>query len=253
MILADVRHQLTRDDAQVALRLVGRDSPDAYADAEAALRDAGIDALLDDPRLLSSLLDTRPSARAASHPAMHVSDALFLYVVVRHALLAVNMSDRVLADYVSSLLVHFGRRGRAWRLADTDDETYDTLAAIVADAEVADARRAFLARVHLGNYALWLSGLFPDNIAYRRARRGGPDLEYYDTLGRRGFELAAAHRLAAEYGVVQLFAAVAQHFERVRSALNTVSDTLLFPHSTSPDRILRQVSNTVRWGTTPSS
>lgn len=246
MILADVRHRLTRDDAQVALRLVGRESDEAYAQAETALRDAGIDVLLDDPRLLAALLEPHPSTRAANHPAMHASDILFMYVVVRHALLAAEMSDRVMADYISSLLVHFGRRDRAWRLGDTDDATYDSLVAISAEIETSDARRSFLARVHLGNHALWLSGVFPDSIAYRRARRGGPDLDYYESLGRRGFELAAGHRLAAEYGVVQLFGTVAEHFARVRVALNTVSDTLLFPHGNSPDRILRQVSNSVR-------
>jgi len=246
MILADVRHRLTRDDAQVALRLVGRESEMAYASAEAALRDAGIDVLLDDPRLLDALLDPHPATRTAGHPAMHASDLLFVYVVVRHALLAAELSDRVVADYISSLLVHFGRRDRAWRLGDNDDATYDTLVAISADVATTDARRSFLARVHLGNHALWLSGVFPDFIAYRRARRGGPDLEYYESLGRRGFELAADHRLAAEYGVVSLFAAVAQHFARLRIALNGISDTLLFPDNSSPDRILRQVSNTVR-------
>lgn len=246
MILADVRHRLTREDAQVALRLVGGDSDEAYAEAEAALRDAGFDVLLDDPRLLAALLDPRPATRAPGHAAMHASDILFVYVVVRHALLAAEMSDRVIADYISSLLVHFGHRDRAWRLGETDDATYDTLVAISAEVETTDARRSFLARVHLGNHALWLSGIFPDSIAYRRARRGGPDLDYYESMGRRGFELAAGHRLASEYGVVQLFGTVAEHFAQVRIALNGISDTLLFPHQSSPDRILRQVSNSVR-------
>jgi len=41
--------------------------------------------------------------------------------------------------------------------------------------------------VHLGNYSLWLAGLFPDYIAARRSRKGGPDLPYYDELGRQDF------------------------------------------------------------------
>ena len=52
MILANVRQHLTRDDAQLAVRLVARSSGDAIEEGEVLLREQGLDALLDDPRLL---------------------------------------------------------------------------------------------------------------------------------------------------------------------------------------------------------
>jgi hypothetical protein len=179
--------------------------------------------------------------------AMQASYGLFAYVVVRHALLAVKMSDRLLADYVASVLMHFGLRDRARRLAEADDQTYDTLADVSADLDTSDARRSLFARAHLGNYALWFGGIYPDYIAYRQWRKGGPDLDYYDAMGQKGFELAAAHRLANEYGLGQLYGTAAQHFVVLRVALNNVSDALLFPHRSSPDRLLRQVTNDARW------
>ena len=45
MILANVRQRLTRDDAQLALRLVSRGSETGFAAAEDALRRDGLDAL----------------------------------------------------------------------------------------------------------------------------------------------------------------------------------------------------------------
>lgn len=239
MILANVRQMLTRDDAQLALRLVARGSADAFEEAETGLREHGIDELLDDPRLLPALIEARQSA--------HASLPLFAYVVVRNALREVGEGDRGIADYVASLLVHFGLRERARRIDEHDDEVYDTLAALVADVERGDAMRRFLVRAHLGNYALWLCGLFPDYIEQRRWRRGGPDLGYFETLGSRGFALAAEHRLAAQYGLTSVFSAAAEGFPRLRVALNRVSDRLLFPHVNSPERLMRQVRDEVHW------
>jgi hypothetical protein len=239
MILANIRRTLGRDDAQLALRLVARGSQAEYQRAEEMLRDRGVDGLLDDPRLLSALLEASQGAVA--------SYSLFSYVVVRHAMRSVGEEDRVLADYVASILLHFGLRQRATRVAESDDERYDTLAELLSAAESGDAQRAFLVRAHLGNYALWLSGMFPEHIAARHYRRGAPDIDYYEEMGRRGYALAAGHRLASEHGLAPLYEAAAERFPLLRIALNRVSDRFLFPSASSPDRLMRQVRDEQRW------
>jgi hypothetical protein len=245
MILANARQRLTRDDAQLALRLVARGSAHEYDSAEKRLRDSGVDTLLDDPRLLAALL-TAPQGAYASLP-------LFAYVVVRHALRDAGADDRTMADYVASMLLHFGIRDRAQRIGDSDDEVYATFTDLLADvgegarSEEQGATRAFLVRTHLGNYALWLSGLFPDHVEHRHWRRGGPDLDYVEDMGRRGFTLAARHRLASQYGLDALFATMADRFGVVRIALNRMSDRLLFPQVHSPERLMRQVRDAQRY------
>jgi len=239
MIVANVRQQIGRNDAQLALRLVGRESDVDLERAERTLCDAGIDAILDDPRLLAGLMESRRG--------MQASYTLFTYVVVRHALRRVGIEDRQLADYVASVMLHFGIHDRAHQIGDADDQTYHTLVDISQDVETSDPRRSFLARAHLGNYALWFSGIFPDHIATQHWRRGGPDLDYYETMGRRGFELAASHRLAGDYGLAHVYNAAAEHFAMMRIALNDISDTLIFPDRSTPDRLMRQVSNESRW------
>lgn len=239
MILANIRQQLTRDDAQLVLRLVSRGSDTEYSAAEETLRHQGLDALLDDPRLSEALVECRQ--------ASHASLPLFTYVVVRQALRRVHEHDRGISDYVASIVVHFAMRDNAHRISASDDEVYDTVAALLAEVDHGDATRRFLVRAHLGNYALWLGGLFPDHVEARRWRRGGPDLEYYDEMGQRGFALAAQHRLAKQYGMEALFEAASERFPRIRAALNQVSDRFLFPGRESPDRLLRQVSAESRW------
>lgn len=239
MIQADLRHTLTRDDAQLALHLVARDSTRDLNAAEEALRRDGIDALLDDARLLTALTS---DSRAA-----HASLPMFIYVVVRHSLRELGEPERVVADYVASVVVHFATHDRAWRIAVHDDETYDTLTALLVDAGHGDEQRTFLVRQHLGNYALWLSGLYPDHVTQRKWRKGGPDLSYYDEMGRQGFLLAAEHRMADSTGLRPLLVRAAGEFPLIRQALNRVSDRLLFPGQHSPERLMRQVSDEARW------
>ena len=239
MIVANVRARLTREDIQFALALLAHSGREASEEAESRLRDDGIDALLDDQRLLAALLSARLGARS--------SLTLFVYVVARHAMLQSGENDAVLADYAASILLHFGLQGRATRVGDADDEIYDTLVSLLGAVDGPDAQRTLLVRAHLGNYALWLAGLFPDLIEHRRWRRGGPNLDYYEEMGQRGFQMAADHRLANEHGLSPLFARAAERFPVMRMALNRVSDTLLFPNVSSPERVMRQVRDEVRW------
>jgi hypothetical protein len=239
MIQATVRRHLTRDDAQLVARLIARDAGTPLEEIERTLADEGIDAVLDDPRL--------PTAMLRSGHGMWTSLPLFSYVMVRHALRRLGEDDRRLADYVAAVLMHFGMRDNAYRVSASDDQLYDSLAALLADVDDPDGRRSFLVRTHLGDYALWLSGLFPGYIEHRRWRRGGPDLDYYEEMGRRGYQLAAGHRLADEHGIATLFATAAERFGLLRAALNDVSDSLLFPNRYSPERLMRQVTSEARW------
>jgi hypothetical protein len=197
-----------------------------------------MDALLDHPRLFPALIRHELGANA--------SLVLFACVAVRASLRRMGESDVATSDYVAALLLEFGLRDRSTRISPADDQTYATTADIAADLDDADVTRSFLTRAHMGNYALWLSGLFPDYIESRR-RRGGPDLDYYDEMGRKGFNLAASHRLAEQHNLAHVFRHVAERFLLVRMALNNISDSLLFPSSCSPGRLMRQVRDEFRW------
>lgn len=239
MILANTRQRLTRNDAQLAVRILARGSSSDLTQLEERLANEGIDAILDDPGL--------PSALIRSTTAAHASLPLFTYVMVRHALRRLGEGDRGLADYVAALVVDFAVRDHSRRIAESDDQVYAALVDLYQDVNDPDARRSFLVRTHLGNYALWLSGIFPDHVEQRKWNRGGPDLDYYEEMGRRGFQLAAEHRLAEEHGLTGLYSAAADRFGLLRLALNSLSDWLFFPNVHTPERLMRQVSDETRW------
>jgi hypothetical protein len=223
MILANMRGRLRDADLRLVALALARGRPAVAERNRARLHAEGPDALLDEPELLEALLALRTLAIP--------SPQLFAYVAVRHALRQAGVDDRELADYLAALLLEFGDHDRHARIGKYDDQTYRYLVDLMSALEDHDAagERAFLLQVHLGNYALWLAGLFPARVTAQRERRGGPDLPYYDQMGRHGFQLAAEHMLAQRYGVDSIYRAAAERFSELRGAFNRLSDKVFFP------------------------
>ena len=233
MILPDVRASFGRDDAARLTYLLARRGEDRTR-LETLVSERGLDVLLDHPKA--------PGAVASEPGLSALPLALFSYVALRHRLLESGVESRLLADYVTSVFLHFAREARAHRIAEYDDREYSYLVDLVAEIAESDGRRGFLLRAHLGNFALWLSGLFPDRICTREQRRGGPDLEYYEAMGQTGFSLAADDPFARRQRLDGCYRDAAKTFTALRVALNRFSDQFLTPRPASPvDRLLRQV------------
>ena len=235
MILPTIRSSFDRADARFIIWLLSRGSEVEREKEETRLREDGLDSILDDPRTLNAVLTG--SQFSSARPE------LVFYVLVRHALLEDGITDRGVADYLSALLSAFGRGGRAYHIAD-DSAEYRYLVDIAAAADQSTGRRAFLLRAHLGEFALWLSGVFPDHIAARVHRRAAPPLSYYEEMGSAGYRQAARFTEAEQHGIAELYRNCADFFPALRIALNRVSDRHLFPATGDRiDRLLRQVAD----------
>ncbi|MBI4538596.1 MAG: hypothetical protein HY704_03685 [Gemmatimonadetes bacterium] len=220
MIVPNVRAMFGRREAWQAVALLAGGDPDLAQSAEDRLREEGLDALLDDPRLLNAILTDRE---------VSVRPDLVFYVLVRHALLEGGIDDLRLADYIAALLLAFGRGRRANRVADSDEVEYEYLVDVATDLAGEKGRRAFLLRAHLGNYSLWLSGLFPQYIEARVEHRGAPPLEYYEEMGATGYRLAADTVFAEAFGLDRLYLDAAVRFPALRTALNRLSYRHFWP------------------------
>jgi hypothetical protein len=232
MIRPNVRASFGRREAELLTSLVGPGGEDR-------LREQGLDALLDDTGVLRALVR---GERVSTVPA-----PLLFYVMVRHALMQREIQDRQLADYTAAVLLEFAMAGKAHRVDGGEGEPFFYLTDILGALQRARGEREFLLRVHLGNYAMWLAGLFPDHITHRVQRRGAPGIAYYDDLGAVGFRTAAANEIAMRHGLGDLFVTAADRFRDVREALNTLSDAVFFRSARDPvDRVLRQVTDDFR-------
>ena len=224
MILPTIRASLSRSDSQQLVRLLGGEDPELGEAARLRLEENGIGSLLDDPRVRNALLtDTDVS----------VPPPVIFYVLVRQALLEGGIDDENTSDYVASMLVSFGRAGRAYRISGEDDSEFHYLTDMISELRSADGRRRFLLHVHMGDFALWMSGLF------RTIWSGGPPGK-----GRRrsATSKVGSDRLPWSVGESRggrtrmdtVLMGVANQFSAVRTALNRISDRHFWPASGNP-------------------
>lgn len=253
MIMPTIRASIDRSQARHLVGLLGRGDPELREAAQTRLEEEGIDSLLDDPRVQNALLT---DVRSAASPE------ILAYVLVRQSLLESGIDDRGTADYIATLLLRFGCGRRAYRISDGADEEFHYLVDIVLSEEGAGGdttggsaatgggdrgRRSFLLHSHLGNYSLWITGLFPDYLEARVQRRGAPDLSYYERMGATGYRRAADTPHAESLRIERILRGVAEDFSGVRRALNRIADRYLWPDTGNPvNRLLREVADRYR-------
>jgi hypothetical protein len=234
LIIPNVRASFGKEEIRILARVLHKRTGRKRRALEMQLTEEGLDSLLDHPETLTAIME--------DHSVGAVSPRLTFYVMVRHTLLESGLNDPNIADYVAALILEFAVNGRPHQIARHDDATYRYLIDLVTHMEEEKSeRRKFLLQAHLGNYSLWLSGLFPDYVVARVHRHGAPGFAYYEDLGATGFRMASGFGIADQFDLARIYLDVADGFRAVRRALNHVSDRFFFPRSSSPiDRLLRQ-------------
>jgi hypothetical protein len=217
VIRANCRERFTAADFDFVVSALAR-SPTDHVSLVDLLSDADTrDSVLDNPGLVQAILSN------AGH--LRISSQFYFYVLTRHVLQQAGIRDRKLCDYVASLLEAFSRASvlRAPQSAEPIREYISDM--LIALQRVTPAQ-AFLLRAHVGNYSLFLSGIFHENMQRRRLR-GGPDVKFYEQVGRTNYQLVASHATARRCELDQVFEELADRFCDVRCALNRLSDQLL--------------------------
>ena len=232
MIQPNCRIQFAAEDLDFIVSVLGKKLSDMECLTRLLADEESRDLILDDEGLLHALLERGGCLRVSTH--------FYFYVLVRHVLLRARLPDRAVADYVAEILSAFTSAERARCVLPGQTNPLDYFFEMLAALQTADDRTSFQLRLHMGNYSLFLSGVFPERIRARAEQRGFPDLRYYEAVGRSQFRLASDHRLARRYGLANVLDTLAERFDTTRRALNDVSDRLfsLGDHSASFDGLL---------------
>jgi hypothetical protein len=216
MIQANCRARFTAADFQFIVRTLGR-SPNDQVSLVDLLSDAETrDAVLDHPRLVDAIL--------CHAGQLSISSAFYFYVLARHVLQRAQITDRKLCDYIASLLETFSRANGLRPPHTEEDSGQQYISDMLIALTRATAAQSFLLRAHVGNYSLFVSGIFHEN-AQHRSRRGAPAREYRAKTGMTDLEVVAAYRTPCRWNDV--FEELADRFHDVRLALNHLSDELL--------------------------
>jgi len=151
-----------------------------------------------------------------------------------------GLVDRDLEDYIAAILWEFHLPNRAHRMQRVDDRTWDTLAELSLAAEHLPKRESVVAQAHVGNLAMWMTGLFPDQLWARHGRRGAPPLSYYVGLGKSGWLRASYHATGDAEKLGEILARGADEYQRVRLALSYMGDRHWFRRPMTGEVLWRQ-------------
>jgi len=179
-----------------------------------------IDHLLDRAELFDRIVH--------EHGLTRISPSLYFYVLARHVMLAEGVDNRRVSDYISSMMVEFLVRERLYRVSLAHDEIFKYIVDLVAYLDGADSRDRFLIRTHIGNYSLFLLGLFPEYIRARnRFRKYCPGETYYEDMGSINYRLAADNRLAERLELSDVLSVLGDRFHVIRTSLNHIAHRYL--------------------------
>lgn len=218
MIIANCRERFTAADFEFVVKTLSRTERDSVnlvdllTDAEAR------DSILDNPRLVDSLL--------TEDAPLNISPQLYFYVLLRHVLKETGLNDRSVSDYLASLLETFSQTARMKSPADGQANPIQYVSDMLIALRHASPTQTFLIRAHVGNYSLFITGIFHETVQ-SRSQRGAPDVNFYEDVGRSNFRVAAGHQVARSCALTEVFERLADGFHEARLALNRLSDSLL--------------------------
>jgi hypothetical protein len=218
LIQSNCRAQFAAEDIDFILSVLGGKIGTAECLIKLLSDEDTRDLILDDEALLHALIERRG--------CLNVSSRFYFYILVRNVFRKSDIQDRMVADYVAELLAEFVLSERSRCVVPGQANPLDYFFEMMGALNTADDRTSFYIRVHMGNYSLFLSGVFPERIRFRSEARGFPDLKYYEQIGRTQYRVASDHRLAQRYDLTKVLSTLSERFGTTRLALNDIAERL---------------------------
>ncbi len=155
----------------------------------------------------------------------------FFNRLVRLSFVDLGIRDEPAAEHISSMLTRFTRTEQLYAIRGARGERLETIADLLLeiqrawDFQAADfdpfRERAF--RQQIGDYALFMTGLFREHV--ERAAAVG----YYVREGKRAYHVVSEIDRSALRPEAPLFSTLAERFERYAGALNYMRKVRLCP------------------------
>jgi hypothetical protein len=174
----------------------------------------------------------------ADRPAMRqpISDrhplrTMFAEMVERRLLGTAQLDDAAIAGYIGGLLVHFCHVDNLYRIRDSKGKQLEDVGEMLIESNPLLAGRSFIyereIRKHIGDYTLFLSGLFPEYVArIGRERKRLDSLIDYLKAGKESYSVVASFDQFEFRDQAPLFKRLSQNFELCVFGLNLVKQDL---------------------------
>jgi hypothetical protein len=156
--------------------------------------------------------------------------------LVRRSLSDVWLASEPVADYLAELLARFARSEELYAARGRAGERLESVVAMMLEAERAwafdepdfDPFRECLIRRHIGDYTLFMLGLFREHVERRAS------MSLYVREGKRAYQVVADFERSSLRPGARVFAALSREFEGYAGALGYMKRVYLRPAASSP-------------------
>ncbi len=165
--------------------------------------------------------------QSSSHPL-----APFFQQVVRNSYEGkLGLHDPAVTGYIARLLCEFSDAENLYKVRDESGHPIEELSDLVRAADPVhgtapsfDAERAL--RKHIGDYALFVGGMYPEASASPRKRRRRHSLQELILAGKESYYIVSQFNLFEYEQEAPLFARLSDGFERCLLGLTLVREEL---------------------------
>jgi hypothetical protein len=162
-------------------------------------------------------------AKAGDLPENHPVKRIF-HTLAERGLAQASLRDPDILFYIANLLVDFLWVENLYRIQDEDGRRIESLLDILIQANEAEMPEKKEYYRHLGDYSLFMLGMFPESID-RTRRLLSPS--WYMETGRAGYQIAG--ELDRDVWRIQVFRKLADKFDRCVISLHWIRE-----YSTDP-------------------
>ena len=216
MITPTCRERLTAADFDFIIRTLAHGGQK---------RSTSLAELLTDSETRDSILDSEVLFQAVleAGATLEISPQCYFYILLRHVLKEHKLASRETADYLASLLETFSRTERMKAPSGAGEGPQQYISDMLLALQKAPSLQSFFLRAHIGNYTLFITGIFYDRVECR-SRRGGPDVGFFEGVGASSFSIAAEHSMARDHALAPIFRELGDRFRDIRLALNDTAE-----------------------------
>jgi hypothetical protein len=167
------------------------------------------------------------STISANHPLRN-----FFAELLEHRLIGTaQLSDTAVARYVADLLIQFCHVENLYRIRDSKGKALEDVGEMLIASNPLLEGRSFIyereVRKHIGDYTLFLAGLFPEHVAriHRQKARLDSFVDYLKA-GKESYSVVAAFNQFEFKNEAPLYRRLSENFELCVFALNLVKQDL---------------------------
>jgi hypothetical protein len=165
-------------------------------------------------------------------PESHPLQELFTELVHEHFDHDIGLRDAEMQDYVANILSEFCEVEQLFKLRNASNRALDDVGEMLLQADpvygpAPSFDRERQVRKHIGDYTLFLSGMFPESINHYRLRRQRLE-NFVDFIkaGKESYYIVSKFDQFEYANLAPLFAKLAREFESCVYGLNLVKGDL---------------------------